>query len=56
MFNEITEMSDKEAAAILKAVQRHGNINMGRGNLKSMRLLKINMAFAKAIEKLEQDD
>lgn len=49
------EMTDKEAAAILRTIQRDGNMNMGRGNLKSMRILRINMAFARAIEKLEEE-
>lgn len=52
----IDEMTDKEAAAILRDIQKHGNMNMGRGNLKSMKILRVNMAFTRAIEKLEEEE
>lgn len=54
-YIKTNEMSDKEAAEILRNVQKQGCINMGRSNMKSMKILRINMAFTKAINKLEED-
>lgn len=51
-FNGIKNMTDKEAALVLKRLRM--NIHLGRRNGKTMYILSVNRAMQKAIEALEE--